>query len=160
MLTTRDYLYLAATFTPTGSDYAIAKLLDSNTATISRYRTGKRVMDNAMALRLATLLERDIGELSRPQKRKEPPTRPRAPSGPRFSPQRERAPPGLASVILAALILQPGVTRSPATTRNTDLDQWSVQVSTAQDAAPNGRIICIMLSYVGSIYSAISRAGE
>jgi len=60
---TRDYIDLVRKLTPTGTDYAVHKLLGVSEATINHYTHGRRVMDNRTALRVAILLNRNVAEL-------------------------------------------------------------------------------------------------
>lgn len=60
---TRDYIDLARPLTRSGTDYAVAQLLNLTTSAVANYSNGRRVMDNKTALRLSRLLKRSFEEL-------------------------------------------------------------------------------------------------
>ena len=59
MKTMKDYLNEIADKTETGSDYAVAKLLNISRSRMSNYRTGRNILDNEMCFKLAEILKID-----------------------------------------------------------------------------------------------------
>lgn len=59
MKTASDYLNDLAKLTDTGSDYAVAKLLNTSGGRVSNYRTGTNTFDTKMCIKIADLLKVD-----------------------------------------------------------------------------------------------------
>lgn len=136
---TRDYIDLARDLTETRTDYAVAKLLDLSHDAVSGYSHGRRVMDNKTALRLSVLLKREFAELVEAAEMERTTNKEQRKVLERLFKLARAHAAALATLILAAPILQNGADAMAATRSLEPVAPWASGCG-AERSAPNDNL--------------------